>query len=73
MTADVLAFTGDTTLDIDPDQILAAALGQYPGGVVVIGYNEAGELQFQTSFAEARDLIWALKVAEHQFMAEFVG
>lgn len=71
MGNNIIAFTGDTSLEIDPDAILATCMGGFPGGVVVIGYNADGALEFRTSFIEARDFLWAIKNAEYGFMAEF--
>lgn len=70
MMDNLVAFIGDTTKDIDPDIILRICEGGFPGGVIVIGYNEAGMLEFRTSFAEGRDFLWALENAKFNFLAE---
>ncbi|MHC3940652.1 hypothetical protein ACI0FR_01965 [Paenochrobactrum sp. BZR 201-1] len=42
MTADIIDFTGTTTLDIDPDRILQSAVGQMEQ-VVIIGWDKDGQ------------------------------
>lgn len=71
---ELIAFTGDTKLDeIDPDIILQACIGGFPGGVIVIGYNADGVLEFRTSMSEARDFLWAIRNAEHGLLSEYGG
>ena len=44
MMAEILRLNVVTTLDLQPDDILDAALGQYPGGVFVCGFDEDGHI-----------------------------
>jgi len=71
MTAKILGFTGDTTLDIDPDQVLRAAVGRYPNGVFVLGWTADGDLAFASSIAEAKDLNWMLDLAKRDILETY--
>lgn len=67
MTAQILDFTGITSLDIDPDRVLAKAQGQLQA-VVVIGYDQDGQLYVATSYADGGDMLWALEQAKRKLL-----
>jgi len=71
MTAEIIGFTGETKLDIDPDQVLRAAVGKYPQGVLVIGWNEDGELAFASSIADVREMNWMLDLAKREILESY--
>lgn len=51
--AEILMFSGITRLDLPPDRILEAAKGKLEG-VLVLGYDEAGDFYAASSYAERR-------------------
>lgn len=67
MTAQILDFNGITRLDLDPDRVLAKALGSLKS-VVVIGYDADGELYIATSYADGGDMLWALELAKKKLL-----
>lgn len=60
MTAKIIPYTGITRLDLPPDRILEAAVGQLEG-VVVIGFDHAGELYAASSYADGGTMLWLLE------------
>lgn len=67
MTAKILDFNGITRLDLDPERVLAKAQGQLQA-VVVIGYDQAGDLYVATSYADGGDMLWALEQAKRKLL-----
>lgn len=52
-----------TTIDLDPDRVLSAAIGKLED-VVVIGYSKDGEEYFASSVADGADVVWHLERAK---------
>lgn len=67
MTAQILDFTGITTLDLDPDRVLAQATGKLQG-VVVLGFDKDGDFHFASSYADGGDVLWLLEVAKKKLL-----
>jgi hypothetical protein len=67
LTAKILDFTGVTSLDIDPERVLAKAKGQLQA-VIVIGYDGDGELYVATSYADGGDMLWAIDQAKKKLL-----
>jgi hypothetical protein len=67
MTAKILDFTGITRLDLDPDRVLAKAIGAVDS-VIVIGYDKDGELYIATSYADGGDMLWALEQTKKKLL-----
>lgn len=63
MTAEVRKFTGITSLDSTADSVLEPLLGKL-SGCVVIGWDEAGDLQFASSYADGGTCLWLLEKAK---------
>lgn len=53
MSAEVVRFTGTTTLDIDPRQMLEAAIAAGMTEVVICGFDADGNEYFASSMADA--------------------
>lgn len=49
-----------TKLDLPPDRLLEAALGQLDS-VVIIGYDKDGNEYFASSCADGGDVLWLLE------------
>ena len=64
--ADIINFTGITTLDLDPDRILEAAKGELES-VVIVGYGKAADGSqieyFASSIANGGTIAWLLNRA----------
>ena len=56
----VIPFSGITTLDLPPDQILEAAAGKMEG-VVIMGWDAQGEEYFASSYADGGTVLWLLE------------
>lgn len=57
MTDNVIVFTGETTLDIDPDRILQAAIGKLER-VTIIGADKDGNEYHATSSGNITVRTW---------------
>lgn len=53
-----------TTLDVDAERVLNAALESKMKGCVVIGETEDGELYFASSWADGGDVLWWMEKAK---------
>ena len=53
-----------TTLDMDADRVLNAALDSKMKGCIVIGENEDGELYFASSWADGDAALWWMEKAK---------
>ena len=70
MSAEVLPFTGVTTLDIDPVQILDAAKAAGLTEVVICGVDADGNEYFASSVADAGSASWHLARAKWNLMRQ---
>lgn len=62
MTAKIIPFTGITSLDLNPDQILEQSKGKLEG-VVILGVLEDGEgTYFASSYADGGTVLWLLEI-----------
>lgn len=61
MTDNVVDFTGVTTLDLDPQRVLAGALEEGLASGVVCGYTAEGEEYFASSAADGGEVLWLLE------------
>ena len=61
MTAKIIPFTGVTSLDLDPNNVLEAAKDELEG-VVVLGFKKDGNgLHFSSSYADGGTVIWLME------------
>ena len=65
MTAKIIPFNGITTLDLDPDQVLEQSKGQMEG-VVLLGWDKAGEMYFSSTYADGGTVLWLLEQCKKQ-------
>jgi len=56
----VIPIGGITLLDIPEDQILEQAKGKM-NGVVLMGWDEDGDLYFASSFADGGSVLWLME------------
>lgn len=57
-----------TDIKGDPDMQLEFAKGRYPGGVVIIGYDEDGDFRFRSSLPDGPEVLWLLAVAQKSLL-----
>ena len=55
--AKIIPFTGITKLDMPPDRILEAAVGELEG-VVIMGWDKDGKEYFASSYADGGTVLW---------------
>jgi hypothetical protein len=67
MSAKIFEFNGITRLDLDPDRVLQKAVGQVTA-VVVLGYDQDGELYIAASHADGGNLLWLIEQCKHRLM-----
>lgn len=63
----IVDFTGITKLDMDPDRVLNAALGQMDE-VVICGFDKDGNQYFASSVADGGQALWHLERAKWALM-----
>lgn len=59
-TAQLIRFRGITRLDLAPDDVLGAAVGEL-STVVVLGYDKDGKEYFASSVSDGADVLWLLE------------
>lgn len=68
MTEDnIVKFTGLTRLELEPDAILTAALGNLTE-VVIIGTDKDGNQYFATSSPDGKNILWLLETGKYMLM-----
>lgn len=68
MTDDnVIKFTGLTKLDLEPNDVLSAALDALEE-VIIIGTTKDGNQYFATSSADGKNILWHLETAKFTLM-----
>ena len=50
-----------TKLDLPTDRVLEQARGHCSDGVIVIGYDDDGDLYFASSIADGGDVLWLME------------
>lgn len=66
--AEVVDLPVVTSLDIDPDRVIAKAAKAGLKGVVIMGYDQEGDWYFASSYADGGDVLWHLARAQHKLM-----
>ena len=64
MSDNVIPLGNITRLDLPTDRVLEAAKGDCSDGVVIIGFDNEGELYFASSIADGGSVIWLLEKAK---------
>ena len=64
MTAQIIPLGNITTLDLPTDLVLDGAKGHCTDGVVVLGFDDDGQLYFSSSIADGGSVIWLLEMAK---------
>lgn len=69
MTDNVIPLGNITRLDLPTDRVLDAVKGDCSDGVVVIGFDNDGELFFKSSIADGGSVLWLLEQAKLALLA----
>ena len=64
MSDNVIPLGNITRLDLPTDRVLDAVKGDCSDGVVVIGFDNQGELYFASSIADGGSVVWLLEQAK---------
>lgn len=67
MSAEVVRFTGITSLPLDPDRLLREALGKLER-VIIIGVDKDGEAYHASSDPDGGTFLWDVERAKHKLM-----
>jgi len=59
-----------TSLDLPADRVLDSAKDHVKGGVVVMGWDDGGELYFASSIADGGEVLWLLEKAKQTLLWE---
>jgi len=62
--SEVVPFGGITHLDLPTDRVLEAAKGHCTDGVLVLGFDDDGELYFASSLADGGEALWLMEKAK---------
>ena len=57
-----------TRLDLPTDRVLEAVKGNCSDGVVIVGYDDDGELYFASSIADGGLVLWLLELAKKKLL-----
>ena len=64
----VVTLDVSTTLPVPPKRVLSAALDADLSSVLVVGFEQSGNLYFAMSQGDAAELLLALRLAERQLL-----
>ena len=57
-----------TSLDLPTDRVLEECKGDCTDGVVVLGFDDDGELYFASSIADGGEVLWLLEMAKKNLL-----
>lgn len=63
----VVRFPGMTRKEIDPDELLSAALGKMEG-VIIAGYTKDGIEYYASSYSDGGEIMWLVERFKHMLM-----
>lgn len=69
LAENVALFTGITTNDFDATITLEAAARANLADVIIIGWDEEGELFFSSSMADGPEVLWLIEKAKAALLA----
>ena len=68
MSDNVVKFTGETCLDLDPDQVIRESIGCFGECVFIVGYDAEGNFDMRGSMASGPTLLWLLETAKKELL-----
>lgn len=70
---ELVEFNGETTLDIPPEKVLAAAASANLKGALVIGEAPDGELYVASSYGDQTQTLWLIELFKHKLLSGEFG
>jgi hypothetical protein len=70
MSDNVIPLGNITRLDLPTDRVLDAVKGDCSDGVVVVGFDNDGQLYFASSIADGGSVLWLLEQAKLALLGE---
>ncbi len=70
MSDNVIPLGNITSLDLPTDRVLDAVKGDCSDGVVVVGFDNDGQLYFASSIADGGSVLWLLEQAKLALLGE---
>ena len=67
---DVVGFHGATTLDIDPDNMMAANTGQFES-LIMIGRGKDGDIRSCSSTSNEPEMLWLIEKFKQYILSEY--
>ena len=68
MSNNIIPLGNITKLDLPTDRVLDGCKGDCTAGVVVLGFDDEGELYFTSSIADGGEVIWLLEMAKKHLL-----
>ena len=65
---DVISLGNITRLDIPTDRVLDEAKGSCADGVVIMGFDDDGEVYFASSIADGATVLWLIEHAKKKLL-----
>ena len=66
--SNVIPLGNVTSLDLPTDRVLDGAKGDCSKGVVVMGFDDEGELYFASSIADGGTVLWLLEMCKMRLL-----
>lgn len=67
LNGNVIPLGNITKLDLPVDRVLEAAKGRMDG-VVLLGYDDEGDLYFASSYADGGEVLWLLEKCKQRLL-----
>lgn len=68
VVSNVITLGNITSLDLPTDRVLEECKGDCTAGVVVLGFDDDGQLYFKSSIADGGEVIWLLEMAKKHLL-----
>ena len=68
MSDNVIPLGNITHIDLPTERVLDQAKGHCSDGVVIVGFDDDGELYFSSSIADGGSVIWLLELAKKRLL-----
>lgn len=69
--SNVIPLGNITSLDLPTDRVLEEAKGTCSEGVVIMGWDDEGELYFASSIADGGTVVWLMEKAKQALFEEY--
>lgn len=66
--SDVTNLHSETIMDLPPEKVLRSAIENVPETVVVIGYDEDGDIYFASTTSDLPEVLWLIERGKQRLM-----